>query len=463
VKTLQLRYPRKGFLLVALAVAGCGEPVPQPVSEPAAVRGQAPSAETFQSVAEAVLPSLVSIQAEARLTPQFGGFLPGMPGPSPDLQPIGAGSGVIYTTDGLILTNDHVVQEAERVTVTLYDRRQFEARVVARDPATDVAVVQIEGNGFTAAPLGDSDRLSLGDWVLALGSPLGLEFTVTAGIVSGTGRALGILGQGRGSAGQAAPLEHFIQTDAAINPGNSGGPLVNLAGEVVGINTAIASPTGVFAGYGFAIPSNLARLVAGQLVEFGEVRRPYLGVLLDNVSAADAEVYGLSVPEGAEVKFIEPGGPAAAAGLQLGDVILAVENRRVATVNDLQAVLAQLPAGATATLRFVRYGQEMDASVRLGVIRSGVAPDPQRARAPAAGLGFAARQVGGAVVVAAVEPFSAAVRAGVRPGQTIIAVNRREVTTLGDLEAAVRAIEGDVISLIIDDPNLGRTIANFRI
>jgi serine protease Do len=450
-------------LLIPLLLAACEAERAPALPEPAAARAESPSADTFQSVVEAVLPALVYIEAEGR-APAGGGWLPGVPraGQS-ELMPIGAGSGFIYSPDGFILTNNHVVQQAERVTVTLYDRRQFEATVVARDPATDIAVVRIPGQGFPAAPIGDSDQLRLGDWVVALGSPLGLEFTVTAGIVSGTGRALGILRQNRVDPAQAAPLEHFIQTDAAINQGNSGGPLVNLSGEVIGINTAIASPTGVFAGYGFAIPSNLARLVADQLVEFGEVRRPYLGVLLDDISGADAEVYGLSVPEGAEIKYVEPGGPADAAGIQLGDVIQAVEGVRVGTMGDLQAALARLQGGAQARIQFVRFGRPMETTVQLGMIRSGVVPEQRPNGNRPGAVGFTAAQVGGRVVVNGVQPFSAAARAGVRPGQTIVTANRMEVRGVADLERAIRVADGAIVSLVVDDPSIGRTIVNFRI
>jgi serine protease Do len=455
---------------VVLGLSACGDSgaaTREHVPPVAAVRGDAPSAETFQSVVAAVLPAIVYVEAEGRPERPRGGLVPGSPG-SQNLLPLGSGSGVIYTPEGLILTNNHVVQDAQRVLVTLYDRRQFEARVLARDPATDVAVLQIEGSGFPTAPLGDSDGLALGDWVLALGSPLGLEFTVTAGIVSGTGRSLGILGRGNREQGQAAPLEHFIQTDAAINPGNSGGPLVNLAGEVIGINTAIASPTGVFAGYGFAIPSNLAWRVADQLVQFGEVRRPYLGVLLDNITAADAEVYGLEIPEGAEVKYLEPDGPAERAGLELGDVIVAVEGRRVRTVSDLQAHLAQLEPGSIATVAAIRYGEAFEAGVQLGVIRSGVASGPPAgatlvSEGREAGIGFTTAERGGMLVVAGVQPYSPAVRAGVRPGQVILRANRAEVRTRADLERVIEASGGSLVSLIVEDPNVGRTIVNYRI
>jgi serine protease Do len=323
----------------------------------------------FRAIVEAVLPAIVFIQAEATPPPGLEQFLPGL-GPLPDGPlPIGAGSGVLFREDGYILTNNHVVQDAERVLVVLHDLRHFEAEVIGRDPSTEVAVVRIRGSGFPVAQLGDSDAIRLGDWVLALGSPLGLQFSVTAGIVSGTGRALGILG---GQAEGAAALEHFIQTDAALSPGNSGGPLLNTAGEVVGINTAVAAPAGVPAGYGFAIPTDIARRVALQLIETGEVRRPYLGVLLAPVSPMFARAHGLPTVAGAVVMQVEPGSPAAGAGVRQGDVIMAIDGDPVRTVSELQARLVRLEPGGSAVLRVIRDGREVDVRTELGVARSGV-------------------------------------------------------------------------------------------
>jgi serine protease Do len=448
------RTPALLSLFCAAALAGSCSTAAEGPARPAEVTARAPSADTFQEVVDAVLPTIAHIQVEAHVR--------ALPiGPAVPRQ--GAGSGVLFRPDGYILTNDHVVQQAERVTVTLFDRRQFDARVVARDPATDLAVVRIEGTNLPHAELGDSDAVRLGDWVLALGSPLGLEFTVTAGIVSGTGRALGIIG--RGPAAQdlgAAPLEAFIQTDAAINPGNSGGPLVNLAGQVIGINTAIASPTGVFAGYGFAVPSNIARRVADQLIRHGEVRRPYLGVLLDNVDRVDAEVYGLQVPMGVELILVEPGGPADRAGMELGDVILSLAGHQVGSVSGLQSVLAQIEPGRVP-VRFVRYGREMTAQVELGVVRSGVVPQPQPQPAGAPGdLGFAVADVGGRPRVAAIGRYSAAARAGLQPGMLIVSVNRREVASAADVARAIEATRRDILSLVVANEAGIRTIINFR-
>jgi serine protease Do len=317
----------------------------------------------FRDVVENALPAIVFIQAEAAPPAELGRLFPQLPD---EPMPIGMGSGVIFREDGYILTNNHVVQDAERVLVVLHDRRYFEAEVVGRDPSTEVAVVRIPANGLTVAPLADSDQVGLGDWVLAMGSPLGLQFSVTVGIVSGTGRALGIIGSDRQRENmQAAPLEHFIQTDAGLSPGNSGGPLINSRGEVVGINTAVAAPQGVPASVGFAIPTNLAYGVAVQLTETGEVRRPFLGVALRNVTPRDAESLGLPTVEGAIVAEVQPGSPAADAGLQEGDIIVAIEGEDVQTVSDLQAALAQREPGDSVSVRFIRNGTELEESVRL--------------------------------------------------------------------------------------------------
>jgi serine protease Do len=329
----------------------------------------------FRTVVEEVLPAIVFIQAEAPPPPDLELLLPpGHPMGDGPLT-VGIGSGVLYTRDGFILTNNHVVQDAERVTVVLHDRRHLEARVVGRDPSTEVAVVKIEGNGFPVARLGDSDAVALGDWALALGSPLGLQFSVTAGIVSGVGRDIGILrAQPQANAGRAAPLEHFIQTDAALSPGNSGGPLLNAAGEVIGINTAVAGTGGGPSGYGFAIPSNLARRVADQLVQHGEVRRSYLGVLLLDVSPEVARTRGLERVEGALVARLEEGGPAHRAGAREEDIIVGIGETRVVTVSDLQAALAQLEPGSAVPLRLLRNGRAAEVEVELGVVST---PSPE--------------------------------------------------------------------------------------
>jgi S1-C subfamily serine protease len=362
-------------VLIVGVVLGTGACARQPAAERDGRAGDARAGLPeggFAAVVEQVLPAIVFIQAEATPPPGIEQLIPGLRDLPDGPLPIGAGSGVLFREDGYILTNNHVVQDAERVLVVLHDRRYFEAEVIGRDPSTEVAVVRIAGSGFPVARLGDSDAIRLGDWVLAMGSPLGLQFSVTAGIVSGTGRAIGILGA---QPDQAAALENFIQTDAALSPGNSGGPLVNSAGEVIGINTAVAAPRGVPAGYGFAIPSDIARRVAEQLIRYGEVRRPYLGLLLMDVTPSLAQELGLAAAAGAVVVQPQPGGPAESARLREGDVIVSLAGRDVLTVSDLQARLAQLEVGSTTTLRLVRGGRELEVRIELGGVRSGIVPD----------------------------------------------------------------------------------------
>jgi serine protease Do len=349
---------------LVLLTAGCNDRTDRTDSP-----GRVAPSEGFSDVVEGALPAIVFIQAEATLPPELDALFPQL---SNGPVTIGMGSGVLFREDGYILTNNHVVQDAERVLVVLHDRRFYEAEVIGRDPSTEVAVVRIGGSGFPVARLGDSDGVRLGDWALAMGSPLGLEFSVTAGIVSGTGRDIGILGREmEPGAEQTSPLEHFIQTDAALSPGNSGGPLLNTAGEVIGINTAVAAARGTPAAIGFAIPSNLARRVADQLIRHGEVHRPYIGVALMNVTPRQAEAEGLERVEGATVARVEPDGPASQAGLQQGDVILGVDGQRIQTVSDLQADLAQRDPGTNIQLQLLRGGRETEVTVELGAIRSG--------------------------------------------------------------------------------------------
>lgn len=275
----------------------------------------------------------------------------------------GTGSGFVFNERGYIITNNHVVEDADRVVVTMVDGREYTATVVGSDPQTDVAVIKIDANrGEHLQPvdLGSSDQLHVGDWVIALGNPLNLQFTVTAGIVSAKGRNLNILGNRQGTG-----LESYIQTDAVINPGNSGGPMVDLTGRVVGINSAIESMTGVWAGNGFAIPIDLARKVANDIIEYGHVRRPRLGVGVGAISAADAEVYHLPSVSGAEITSVQPGTPAANAGVQMGDVVVQLNDMPIRTQTEFMEELARQRPGERVNLGIIRYGSRIEKTVRL--------------------------------------------------------------------------------------------------
>ncbi|MCS6928778.1 MAG: trypsin-like peptidase domain-containing protein [Saprospiraceae bacterium] len=270
----------------------------------------------------------------------------------------GTGSGVIYTSDGYILTNNHVIEFADEYTVTLHDGREFKARLVGADASTDMAVLKIDATNLPAIEIGNSDAVRVGEWVLAVGNPFDLTSTVTAGIVSAKSRDINIIRRG-------APIESFIQTDAAVNPGNSGGALVDVQGRLVGINTAIASPTGTFAGYSFAIPVNLARRIADDLIKYGKYRRPYLGVDIAPMDNQIANYLGIPFVQGVWVRNLDPKGSAARSGVRPNDVITKVNNRPISSVPELQEIIARSKAGETITLTIVREGREKTLNVQL--------------------------------------------------------------------------------------------------
>jgi len=328
-------------------------PPPIPAAGPAAQLGDA-----FVAVAEHVKPAVVFIRSTVRQTvdnrrlpPGFEDFFPQFKNQRPQIQE-GSGSGFIVSRDGFILTNNHVVAGASKVTVRLLDKREFEAHVVGSDPQTDVAVIKIDATGLPTVAFGNSDSTRIGEWALAIGNPLGeaFAFTVTAGIVSAKGRLLSGLEQSRYS------IQDFIQTDAAINPGNSGGPLVNIRGEVVGITSAIASETGYYAGYGFAIPINLARTVMTQLVATGHVQRAVMGIGINNASQEDAEAVGMKDIHGVVVESFTKDSPAERAGLQLGDVIVELDGQPVDYVAQLQQRVGFKKPGEPVAVTVLRQG-----------------------------------------------------------------------------------------------------------
>jgi serine protease Do len=315
----------------------------------------------FEHAAEAIRPSVVSIRSLKKPDEES----------LPEDHPMrdfferrgierGLGSGVIVTADGYVLTNHHVVDAADEVTVTLDDERRLPAKLVASDEKTDLAVLKIEGGPFRPALLGDSDSVRVGEWVVAAGNPFGLASTITAGIVSAKGR----VGVG------VADYENFLQTDAAINPGNSGGPLVNLRGEVIGINTAIYSRSGSGSGIGFAIPINMARDVKNSLIADGRVVRGYLGVFIRNIDAEDARSAGLDRPQGALVRGVQSGTPAERAGLRSGDIILRVDGTAIRRMEQLRAEIAAIRPGSDVILDVLREGEGRTVTVRLGELPS---------------------------------------------------------------------------------------------
>jgi serine protease Do len=435
---------------------------------------------TFRAAAARALPSVVTIQVTvegraAQRSPFPFPFEERMPREAPPQ--MGTGSGFVFTEQGHIITNNHVVENAARVQVRFVDGRIYDdAEIVGRDPNTDLAVLKVEPRGnerFQPLPIGDSDRLQVGDWVLALGSPLGLGFTVTAGIVSAKGRALGII-QGE------IPLESFIQTDAVINRGNSGGPLVDLLGRVVGVNTAIVSPTGVYAGNGFAIPSTLAEKAARDLIEHGVVQRPRLGVRVQAVTEAHAELYGLDRIAGAVVIEVQDGTPAAETGIQPEDVIVAVNDEPVNSSAELTTRLARYQPGDRVTLTVVRERRTRQIPVRLAAFET-----PQPVTRPVAARETAEQRLGltvsdvtpqwvrelgleqgmQGVIVTGVSPYGPAAQALLQPGDLVLELNRQPVRNVRELESAAQGISrGDIVVLRVrsrDSGNIG--VRSFRV
>jgi serine protease Do len=356
----------------------------------------------FEAIADHVTPAVVSIQTEhfARNrsnTRQRGQRQPGgiedffrQFEPQTDQPSEASGSGFIVSKDGYILTNNHVVADADKVTVGLLDNRTFTAKVIGRDPTTDVAVIKVDANDLPTVSLGDDNQARVGQWVVAIGNPLQLNFTVTAGIVSAKHRTLGTL------LNTPYAIQDFIQTDAAINPGNSGGPLVNIRGEVIGINSAIASNTGFYAGYGFAIPITLAKEVMDDLIQYGTVRRAVLGINIQEVQPNDAQVAGLKEIKGVKVSGFDPAdnpdqSPAKRGGIEVGDVIVAVNGQPVDRVGTLQRVIRGFKPGQTVSLEVMRFGDKKTVNVKLGEPPAEKATDiasaTENGREPAASTG----------------------------------------------------------------------------
>lgn len=334
------------------------------------------------------------------------------------LAPAGMGSGLILSADGNILTNNHVVASADALRVRLHDGREFDARIIGRDRATDLAVLRIDAEGLTQAVMGDSDELEVGDWVVAVGNPFGFESTVTAGIISGKGRSL---------SGSDRANEDFIQTDAPINPGNSGGPLYDLEGRVIGINSAIATRSGGSVGLGFAIPSNIARYVADTILRHGRVERGYLGIEMVPLTSEVAASAGLRPVDGIVIGGVVPDSPADRAGLRAGDVVLRYQGRPVDQVYRLRTAIALTPPESNATVEVYRDGRREQLTVRVGD-RERVWLDSLGMRVQtlsqddARRMGY--RGIQGALV-ASVTPGGRAARSGLEERDIIVEVDRR--------------------------------------
>lgn len=419
----------------------------------------------FAAVAKKVKPSVVTIKSTATVrtdVPEFWRQFFNVP---EEQIRQGLGSGVIVDENGYILTNNHVVENADELQVTI-GTSAYDAKIIGRDPQSDLAVIKIDAKNLTAIKMGDSDELEVGEWVLAIGNPFSelLDQTVTAGIVSAKGRS----GLTRGE----ISFEDFIQTDAAINPGNSGGALVNLKGELVGINTMIFSTSGGNVGIGFAIPINLAKNVMKQLIEKGRVTRGWLGVYIGNVSEETAEAFGLDKPRGALVNQVTENSPAEEAGLKNGDVILKVNDKEIRDSSMLMNTIAAMAPGTRVTLTIWRDGKEKTVSVKLGERPDTFAEDTQKeTKGNTLGLEVAnltaetQRRLGTnydeeGVLVVRVVNNSPADRQGIRVGDLIKEVNRRQVTNVREFNSVIKEVKpGEVVLFRIKRGNNSMFVA----
>jgi serine protease Do len=442
---------------VALAFLGLGSII----WTPASVSAQGITPETFADLAQKVSGAVVNISTEKTVkTPKMQPFGP-FPGPSPfgqedpfkeffekffgempkSFRSRSLGSGFIIDPSGYVITNNHVVEGADKIKVKVLGGEEYQATVKGRDPKTDLAMIHITNppKNLPSLSLGDSDAIRVGDWVLAVGNPFGLSHTVTQGIISAKGRVIG-----------AGPYDNFLQTDASINPGNSGGPLINLKGEVVGINTAILA-TGQ--GIGFATPSNMAKVVIPQLREKGKVTRGMIGVQVQNVTPELAKSFGLSEPKGALVAEVNPGTPAEKAGLQRGDIIIEFNGHPIHEMNELPRLVADTKPGTQATLKVLREGKEKSFTLIVTELT-----EEKQAVAPKEGgeesvLGlvvrnldqtlaqrFRLKETKGAVVVQVVQGSPAA-DAGLRPGDLILEINGQAVESLNDYQTLMEKVK----------------------
>ncbi|KAA3621585.1 MAG: DegQ family serine endoprotease [Proteobacteria bacterium] len=465
--------PRAVALLAALMLSG----IPYAGADNG-IESLKEAGKAFSSVAEKVSPAVVFISVEKMENVRSREGFPfddeffrrffdqPMPdrfrGESRQRRVRGQGSGFIVSSDGYILTNNHVVGDADEVIVQLQDGREFKARQIGSDERSDVAVIKVDADNLPVLELGDSEQLQVGEWVLAIGSPFGLSHTLTAGIVSAKGRSsVGI-----------TDYENFIQTDAAINPGNSGGPLVDLNGQAVGMNTAIFSRSGGYMGIGFAIPINMVRNIMDQLIDTGQVTRGFLGILIQDLTQDLAESFGLDNRNGVLIAGVTDGSPAERGGLKQGDIVVEFDGRDVTEVGSFRNRVSMVTPGTKVKMTVVRDGEQVDLEIEVGTLPDEIGAQSPREDEPLEDLGFSVQTLTpelakrfeiedlSGVVVTSVDNGSPAFEAGLRPGMVISEVNRTAVADAAEFnEAATAGEERDSVLLLVNDRRGSRYIA----
>jgi serine protease Do len=419
----------------------------------------------FVDIVKNVRPSIVSIYTtkniKVRTDPFFYFFrerrmMPDDENHNQDMKQSGLGSGVIISRDGYIITNHHVIEDVDELRVKLIDNREFPAKVIGSDPTTEIALVKIDATDLPIAVLGNSENLQIGEWVMAIGSPLDLASTVTAGIVSALSRKINIIGRG----GNPSSIEDFIQTDAAINPGNSGGALVNLKGEVIGINTAIATQTNYYMGYGFAVPINIAKSVIDDLLEYGEVRRGYLGVYIAEVNSVTAKGVKLDKPRGVFITSVIKDGAADKAGIEEGDVILKVNGVDVNQPNEMQAKVGAHNPGDKISLEIWRDGKSINLKATLegqnnksGAVSS--SKKEQDESIPELGMKVrdlnanekANLDIEGGAFVQSVDPYGIAAKAQISPNDVVVEVDSHKIKNTDDFYDRIKHLDDNVVKL----------------
>lgn len=424
--------------------AGAARPIP--------ARQQLLELTDFSEAASAATPSVVFIKTFTKAASNRYRYLNQYYNQQQaERQALGTGSGVIFSTDGYIVTNNHVIDKASEIEVVI-NKRSYQAELVGRDPSSDLALLKIEANNLPAIELASSQQLDVGDWVLAVGNPFNLNSTVTAGIVSAKGRRINILDD-------AFPLESFIQTDAAINPGNSGGALVNLQGQLVGINTAILSQTGSYAGYGFAVPIDIVRKLVADLKRYGQVQKAFAGLDVTDIDENVSTRLRLSSTDGVLLSYIEPGGAAERAGLQEGDRIVSVEGQRISSRADFDEQLSYRAPGDEVVIGFVRNQRSQQVRLQLtniegttGIVKREVFSVRELGASIEAVPQAESRRLNieGGVRLSSVQPRGIISRLGLRENYIIVGVNRKAVTTPRELLTQLEQVQGRLILHFLD-------------